>query len=58
LSVRQGDRVAGLLVNGPAFLQTMFATAKLGAVFVPINFRLAPPEGHQSPSSTGLGASS
>ena len=42
--VRQGDRVAALLVNGAAFLETMFATAKLGAVFVPINFRLAAPE--------------
>ena len=40
----QGDRVAGLLVNSAAFLETMFATAKLGAVFVPINFRLAAPE--------------
>ena len=44
LGVRQGDRVAALLVNSAAFLETMFATAKLGAVFVPINFRLAPPE--------------
>lgn len=50
VGVRQGDRVAGLLVNSAAFLETMFATAKLGAVFVcqwtfvPINFRLAPPE--------------
>ncbi len=42
--VRQGDRVAALLVNSAAFLETMFATAKLGAVFVPINFRLAAPE--------------
>ena len=41
--VRQGDRVAALLVNSAAFLETMFATAKLGAVFVPINFRLAAP---------------
>src|SRR4051812_32343307 len=44
LGVRQGDRVAGLLVNSPAFVETMLATAKLGAVFVPINVRLAPPE--------------
>ena len=42
--VRQGDRVAALLVNSAAFLETMFATAKLGAVFVPINFRLTAPE--------------
>jgi fatty-acyl-CoA synthase len=39
VGVRQGDRVAALLVNSAAFLETMFAAAKLGAVFVPINFR-------------------
>jgi acyl-CoA synthetase (AMP-forming)/AMP-acid ligase II len=44
LGVRRGDRVAALLFNCAAFLETMFAAAKLGAVFVPINFRLAPPE--------------
>ena len=44
LGVRRGDRVAALLFNSSAFLETMFATAKLGAVFVPMNFRLAPPE--------------
>jgi fatty-acyl-CoA synthase len=42
--VQQGDRVAGLMFNSSAFLETMFAAAKLGAVFVPINFRLAAPE--------------
>ena len=44
LGVRPGDRVAALLVNSAAFLETLFASAKLGAVFVPINFRLAPSE--------------
>ena len=44
LGVRQGDRVAGLLLNSAAFLETMLATAKLGAVFVPMNVRLAPAE--------------
>ncbi|KUI47131.1 o-succinylbenzoate--CoA ligase [Mycobacterium sp. GA-1199] len=42
--VRKGDRVAGLMINSCAFLETLFATAKLGAVFVPINFRLTAPE--------------
>ena len=42
LGVRQGDRVAGLLLNSTAFLETMLATAKLGAVFVPMNVRLGP----------------
>ncbi|ORB83263.1 hypothetical protein B1987_04800 [Mycobacterium kansasii] len=42
--VRQGDRVAVLLPNCAAFLETMFATAKLGAAFVPINIRMAAPK--------------
>jgi acyl-CoA synthetase (AMP-forming)/AMP-acid ligase II len=44
LGVRQGDRVAALMFNSAAFLEAMFAAAKLGAIFVPVNFRLAPPE--------------
>jgi len=39
--VRAGDRVAALLVNGPEFFDILFGCAKLGAVFVPLNFRLA-----------------
>jgi acyl-CoA synthetase (AMP-forming)/AMP-acid ligase II len=39
-----GDRVAGLLVNCPQVLEALFATAMLGAIFVPLNFRLAGPE--------------
>lgn len=42
--VRPGDRVAYLGNNHPAFLETLFATATLGAIFVPLNTRLAPPE--------------
>ncbi|MBT2232462.1 long-chain fatty acid--CoA ligase [Nonomuraea sp. NEAU-A123] len=42
--VRAGDRVAYLGPNHPAFAETMFATHVLGAIFVPLNFRLAPPE--------------
>ncbi|WP_230858965.1 acyl-CoA synthetase [Actinoplanes aureus] len=42
--VRRGDRVAYLGQNHPAFVETMFATYALGAVFVPLNFRLTPPE--------------
>ncbi len=38
--VRSGDRVGYLGFNHPAFLETMFATARLGAIFVPLNFRL------------------
>jgi len=38
--VRPGDRVAVLLHNCNAFLETLFACALSGAIFVPINFRL------------------
>ena len=40
LGVGSGDRVAALLHNCNAFVEALFATAKLGAVFVPVNFRL------------------
>lgn len=42
--VRFGDRVAYLGNNHPTFLETLFATTTLGAIFVPLNTRLAPPE--------------
>lgn len=42
--VKPGDRVAALLVNCPHMLEALFAAAKLGAIFVPLNFRLATPE--------------
>ncbi len=40
LGIRPGDRVAALLHNCNAFVEALFATAKIGAVFVPVNFRL------------------
>ncbi|MER5208348.1 long-chain fatty acid--CoA ligase [Streptomyces sp. NPDC002825] len=42
--VERGDRVAFLGPNHPAYLETLFATGLLGAVFVPLNTRLAVPE--------------
>jgi fatty-acyl-CoA synthase len=42
--VERGSRVAYLGENHPAFLETFFAVGTLGAVFVPLNTRLAPPE--------------
>lgn len=42
--VGAGDRVAYLGRNHPAFVETMFAAHLLGAIFVPLNFRLAAPE--------------
>jgi fatty-acyl-CoA synthase len=42
--IRKGDRVSVLLKNCPEFLEVFFAAAKLGIIFVPLNFRLAGPE--------------
>ena len=42
--ITRGDRVAFLGLNSIELVETMFATAKLGAVFIPLNTRLAPPE--------------
>lgn len=40
----RGDRVAYLGPNHPAYLETLFAAGVLGAVFVPLNTRLATAE--------------
>ncbi|RYF61893.1 MAG: fatty-acid--CoA ligase [Comamonadaceae bacterium] len=42
--VAQGDRVAYVGLNSPAYLITMLASFRIGALFVPVNFRLAGPE--------------
>ncbi|MFE3851755.1 long-chain fatty acid--CoA ligase [Streptomyces griseorubiginosus] len=42
--LRRGDRIAYLGLNSVTFFQTLFAAAHLGAVFVPVNFRLAADE--------------
>lgn len=42
--VGRGDRVAIALANRSAFLEGVFAAARLGAIALPINTRLAPPE--------------
>ena len=42
--VARGDRVALLLANRSAYLELVFAVARLGAIAIPINTRLAPPE--------------
>ncbi|MFI7407973.1 long-chain fatty acid--CoA ligase [Streptomyces sp. NPDC049627] len=42
--LRRGDRIAYLGPNHPSFLETLFAAGTLGAVFVPLNTRLAGPE--------------
>jgi fatty-acyl-CoA synthase len=38
--VRHGDRVGFLGLNQPAFFEVMFAASRIGAIFVPLNFRL------------------
>ncbi|MFH1626062.1 MAG: long-chain fatty acid--CoA ligase [Pseudomonadota bacterium] len=42
--IKKGDRVAVLFHNCHHFLEAYFAAAKLGAIFVPLNFRLVGPE--------------
>ncbi|GAB3618418.1 long-chain fatty acid--CoA ligase [Okibacterium endophyticum] len=42
--IGKGDAVAYIGENSPEFLQTLFAAAQIGAVFTPVNTRLAPPE--------------
>jgi fatty-acyl-CoA synthase len=40
----RGDRVVVLLHNGSPFLEIFFAVSKIGAILVPLNFRLSGPE--------------
>lgn len=42
--VKKGDRVALLMMNSHEFISAFFAIAKLGAVVVPLNWRLVPDE--------------
>ncbi|MGM7668328.1 o-succinylbenzoate--CoA ligase [Microbacterium sp. A93] len=42
--IRTGDRVAYLGENSPEFLAALFGAVQIGAVFVPVNTRLASPE--------------
>ncbi len=44
LGLRKGERVALLMMNSVEFLESFFAIAKLGAVCVPLNWRLVPDE--------------
>lgn len=44
LGVGFGERVGVLLMNGVEFLETFFACGKIGAVCVPLNWRLVPDE--------------
>jgi len=44
LDVAKGDRVAVLSLNRAVYIQLFFATSRLGAILVPLNFRLAQDE--------------
>ncbi len=44
LGIGRGDRIAHLGHNSPEFIDLVFAAARLGAMVVPLNWRLAPPE--------------
>jgi len=44
LGVGRGDRVAILSLNHPDYLVLLYACARLGAMLLPLNWRLAPPE--------------
>ena len=41
MDVGRGDKVAMLLTNRPEIIETCYATFKIGAIAVPLNFRLA-----------------
>ncbi len=43
-TIRPGDRIAWLGFNDPAMLVLLFACARLGAILVPLNWRLTPAE--------------
>lgn len=42
--IRRGDIVALLMYNRVEFIELVFAVNRIGAVFLPLNFRLAPAE--------------
>ena len=42
--VNKGDRVGVLMYNCHEYLELYLASAKLGAIFIPLNWRTAPPE--------------
>ena len=44
LGIEKGDRVAAMTTNCPEFLELFLACSRMGALFVPINYRLAVPE--------------
>ncbi|RJP66721.1 MAG: long-chain-fatty-acid--CoA ligase [Candidatus Abyssobacteria bacterium SURF_17] len=44
MNISRRDRVAALMFNSNEYMELSLALAKIGAVLVPLNYRLAPPE--------------
>jgi len=40
LGVKKGDKIASMLFNSPEIIEAYYAAAKIGAITIPINFRL------------------
>lgn len=55
LGVKPGDRVGLLMTNSVEFLECFFGLARIGAIVVPLNWRLAPPEIASLANDAGLG---
>ncbi|TFV67054.1 UNVERIFIED_ORG: long-chain-fatty-acid--CoA ligase [Bacillus sp. AZ43] len=53
LGVGPGDRVAWISFNHPSALETLYACGQLGAIWVPVNGRLAAPEAEYVLSHSG-----
>ena len=52
--VCRGDRVGYIGLNHPAFLEALYACSCLGAIFVPLNFRLTGPEMRYITNDAGI----
>jgi fatty-acyl-CoA synthase len=44
MNVRPGDRVGILMLNDPRFVELLFAIGRVGAIAVPLNWRLSADE--------------
>jgi len=44
MGISRGDRVGYMGLNHPCFLEAVYACSCIGAIFVPLNFRLTPSE--------------
>ncbi|WP_435210970.1 acyl-CoA synthetase [Luminiphilus sp. nBUS_16] len=54
LNIEPGDRVGYLGQNHPRFLEVLYASSLLGAIFVPLNYRLSSQEVHYIANDAGL----